>query len=253
MSSMPTAEQRLFYETNGYVVVPDALSPAELARVREAFDRAEQRWSADASLPGNRKPNERQIMNIVEYDDELLNLMVHEKTFPLVRAFVGDDVAMIDNDGHIKPANSVTHISWHHDVAMRGVYHPMSTLMVKVFFLLTDTEPDGGVTAFLPGSHRYPPDFTYPQVENPEEMPGHVRMAHKAGTAYLFNGRVFHAALNNHSNVDRKALIINYGHFWMKPWSGYEPSEGLKARVQTPELRQLLHVGDAYGQALATN
>ncbi len=36
-----TDEQRLFFETNGYLVIPDALSPEELARAREAADRAE--------------------------------------------------------------------------------------------------------------------------------------------------------------------------------------------------------------------
>jgi ectoine hydroxylase-related dioxygenase (phytanoyl-CoA dioxygenase family) len=167
-----------------------------------------------------------------------------------VRELLGDDIAMVDNDGHVKPANSVSHIAWHHDVAQRGVYHPMSTLMVKVFYLLTDIDPDGGVTAFLPGSHRYPDGYPFPQVANPEEMPGHVRMAHKAGTAYLFNGRVYHAAFNNYTSRDRKAIIMNYGHFWMKPWAGYEPSEELKAGASTPELRQLLHIGDAYTQAL---
>jgi phytanoyl-CoA hydroxylase len=234
VSDIPTPEQQQFFETNGYLIVPGALSPSELQRVRTAFDSAEQKWQADTSLPGSRKPNERQIMNIIDYDDELLNLMVHPNTFPLVRKFVGDDIAMIDNDGHIKPGNSVTHFSWHHDVGMPGVYHPMSTMMVKVFFLLTDTEPDGGATAFLPGSHRFAMDYLYPQVENPEQMPGHVRMAHKAGTAYLFNGRIYHAALNNHTAKDRKAIIINYGHFWMKPWNGYEPSDALRARATTP-------------------
>jgi ectoine hydroxylase-related dioxygenase (phytanoyl-CoA dioxygenase family) len=251
MNALSTS-QKLFYETNGYLVIPDALSGTELANVQQAFEKALDRWKSDETRPGNRKPNEQQIINIIEYDDQLLRLMTHSSTFPLVREIIGDDIAMIDNDGHVKPANSVTHISWHHDVAVRGVHHPLSTLMVKVFFLLTDTSPEGGATAFLPGTHHYPMDYEFPKAEDPETMPGHVRMAFKAGTAYLFNGRVYHAALNNYSQLDRKAIIINYGHFWMKPWSGYEPGEELRKRANTPELRQLLHIGDAYGQSLTT-
>jgi ectoine hydroxylase-related dioxygenase (phytanoyl-CoA dioxygenase family) len=246
-----TWEQKVFYDTNGYLVFENFLGSDELAQVQSAFDDVHRRWESDITLPGSRKPNERQILGIIEYDDLFLNLLAHPRMFPILREIIGDDIAMIDNDGHIKPGNSVTHISWHHDVGQRGVYHPMSTLMVKAFYLLTDTGPDGGVTAFLPGSHRYPDGYPYPQVENPEQMPGHVRMSHKAGTAYLFNGRLYHAAFNNHTPHDRKAIIMNYGHFWMKPWSGYEPSEALKARAHTPELKQLLHIGDAYGQALS--
>ncbi|MGI8907061.1 MAG: phytanoyl-CoA dioxygenase family protein [Candidatus Sumerlaeaceae bacterium] len=250
----PTAlswEQKIAYDTNGYLVFENFLSANELSELSAAFDCAYKRWEADTSLPGTRKPNERQILGIIEYNDIFLHLLAHSRMFPIVRELVGDDISMVDNDGHVKPGDSVSHISWHHDVAQRGVYHPMSTLMVKVFYLLTDTEPNGGVTAFMPGSHRYPDGYPFPQVENPEEMPGHVRMSHKAGTAYLFNGRVYHAAFNNYTANDRKAIIMNYGHFWMKPWAGYEPSEALKTKAHTPELRQLLHIGDAYTQALS--
>lgn len=244
-------EQRLFYETNGYLVFENFLEPDHLARLQEAFNRADARFQADLSLPGARDANQRQLVNIIGYDDLFLELLAHPRLVPVLRDLIGDDIAMIDNDGHVKPGNSVTHISWHYDVGMRGVYHPMSTMMIKVFYLLTDIDPEGGATAFMPGSHRYPMDFRFPETTEPEQMPGHVRMAHKAGTAYLFNGRVYHAALRNYTARDRKVLVYNYGHFWMKPWSGYEPAPELIAKANTPELRQLLHVGDAYGQALS--
>jgi phytanoyl-CoA hydroxylase len=77
-----------------------------------------------------------------------------------------------------------------------------------------------------------------------------VKMAFPAGTAWLFNGRMFHAALNNDSDQPRRMLIYNYGHFWMKIWQGYEPSEALKAKATTPVMKQLLGIGDAYGTYL---
>jgi hypothetical protein len=42
-----TPEQRLFFEANGYLALPGALSAEELARVRAAADRAEATWRAD--------------------------------------------------------------------------------------------------------------------------------------------------------------------------------------------------------------
>jgi ectoine hydroxylase-related dioxygenase (phytanoyl-CoA dioxygenase family) len=123
--------------------------------------------------------------------------------------------------------------------------------MVKAFFLLSDVPPRSGGTAFLPGSHRLPPGAPVPRVDDPAAMPGHVRMEHPAGTAYFFHGHLYHAALNNEGDHVRRVLIYNYGHFWMKPWQGYEPSASLLARAASPVLRQLLHVGDAYGQRLS--
>lgn len=250
-SPFMTDEQRLFFETNGYLILPNALSPEELAAVRAAADRAEAIWRADPARPGGRGANLEQVQAPIEYDPVLCDLLTHPKVFPIVRELLGDDVMMIDNDYFLTSPHSKSHAHWHHDVGMAGVYHPRSTLMVKVFYLLTDVPEGGGGTALIPGSHRFPNDFALPKVENADDMPGHVAMTHPAGTAYLFNGRIYHAALNNRTDHIRRVLIYNYGHFWMKQWQGYEPSEALKARAKTRVMRQLLGIGDAYGTSLA--
>lgn len=250
MSSAMTDEQRLFFETNGYLVLPGALSGEELIRVRAAADQAEARWRADPARLGLRTPRLEQVQAPIEYDDLFLDLMEHPRVFPIVREILGEDVSMIDNDLFLTPPQAETHAHWHHDVGMPGVYHPRSVLMVKVFWLLSDVAPEGGPTAVLPGSHRYPLGFSLPRPENPAEMPGHARMAFPAGTAWLFNGRTYHAALHNQSDTTRRVLIYNYGHFWMKVWPGYEPSERLLAAAETDVRRQLLGIGEAYTQRL---
>ena len=106
----------------------------------------------------------------------------------------------------------------------------------------------------IPGSHRLPMDFEFPKVSDPKGMPGAVQMSGKAGTAYLFNGRVFHAAVNNESDSPRKVLIYNYGHHWMKIWPGYEPSQLLADWAQEsgdPIKMQLLGLGPAYNTQLS--
>jgi hypothetical protein len=245
-----TDAQRLFFETNGYLVLPGALAPDELARVREAADRAEAVWRADPSRPGGRGENLQQVQAPIEYDDVLFDLLVHPVTFPIIREILGPDVSMIDNDYFISPPGTKSHANWHHDVGMPGVYHPRSVIMVKLFFLLEDVSEDGGCTLFLPGSHRFPMDFPLPTVESPADMPGHAKMAFPAGTAYLFNGRCYHAATPNASARARRVLIYNYGHHWMRIWPGYEPSETLKAKARTAVRKQLLGIGPAYMTSL---
>lgn len=245
-----TDEQRLFFEANGYLVIPNALSPTELDAARAAADHAEAAWRADPSRPGGRGPNLLHIQAPIEYDATFLDLMEHPRVFPLVREALGDDISLIDNDYFISPPGARTHATWHHDVGMPGVYHPRSVLMVKAFFLLSDVAENGGPTLFLPGSHRFPMDMPLPKVADPAAMPSHVKMAWPAGTAFFFNGRLYHAATNNDTDTPRRALIFNYGHFWMKPWQGYEPSERLRAAARTPVRRQLLGIGDAYSTSL---
>ncbi len=249
-----TDAQRIAFETNGFLVIENALTPDELREVRAAADRVEQVWRADPALPGIRKPELEEVIAPINYDDTLLRLMWHPRVFPIVREIVGDDVSMIDNSYYITPPRTPrTHAGWHHDVGLRGVYHPLSVMMVKVFWLLTDVNANSGGTAMVPGSHRLPMDFRFPEVSDPKEMPGAVQMIGKAGTAYLFNGRVYHCAVNNESDQPRKVLIYNYGHVWMKVWQGYEPSPRLIAEAKAsgdPVRLQLLGAVDPYGAYL---
>jgi len=242
--------QRLFYETNGYLVIREALSGDALATVKAAAERAENRWREDKSLPGGRSEFLEVVQAPIEYEDALLDLLWHPGIFPLVRELIGEDVQMIDNDFFITPPHTPkSHAHWHHDVTVEGIYHPRSTVMVKVFFLLSDVNPNSGGTAMIPGSHRFPMDFSLP-TGDPRETPGAIQMTGKAGDAYLFNGRVYHAAVNNDSDRYRRVLIYNYGHFWMKMWPGYEPSDKVKAKASTRVQKQLLGIGDAYQTSL---
>jgi hypothetical protein len=247
-------EQRIRFEAEGFLTVRGALDAAQLAGVREAAAAAEARWRADTGLPGTRSRTLDQVQAPIEYDDRLLALLWHPVVFPLVRAALGDDVSMIDNDLFLTPPHTPrTHAGWHHDVGMDGVFHPFSVLMVKAFYLLTDVDENAGGTALIPGSHRFAPGFAFPAVDDPREMPGAVQMTGKAGDAYLFNGRIYHAAVNNNSDHWRRVLIVNYGHFWMKIWQGYEPSARLLAAAEAsndPIHKQLMGIGDAYGQRL---
>ncbi|MDX1935453.1 MAG: phytanoyl-CoA dioxygenase family protein [Capsulimonadales bacterium] len=252
---MLTDEQRILFETNGFLTIRQALSPEELAAVREAADRAEALWRSDPTRPGIRSNVLEQVQAPIEYDDRLLALLWHPKVFPLVRALIGDDVSMIDNDYFITPPRTPrTHADWHHDVGLAGVYHPRSVMMVKVFFLLSDVDENSGGTAMVPGSHRFPMEFKFPNVADPRAMPGCVQMTGQAGDAYLFNGRTYHCAVNNDSETPRRVLIYNYGHFYMKIWQGYEPSARLIAEAEAsddPVRMQLLGIGNAYGQSLS--
>ena len=238
--------QRLFAETNGYLVVEEALSPTELEALRAAADRAEATWRSDTSRPGWRQENIEQVQSIIEYGDEFLELAAHPKIFSVMRELLGDDVTLLFSDYFITPPHTPSQIHWHRDARILGPYHPRSRMFAKAFVLLSDVGPDGGATAVIPGTHKYEEDWAFPEVDDPAEMPGHVKMAFKAGTVWFLHGRTYHAALPNDSDTTRRVLIYSYGHLWMKPWQGYEPSPALKTKATNAVLRQLLHVGDPY-------
>jgi ectoine hydroxylase-related dioxygenase (phytanoyl-CoA dioxygenase family) len=253
-----TPEQRLFFDTHGYLVVEDALSPSETAAALAALERVEEadrpRWQA-AIAAGRASPVAHDLERIIEHGDIFLDLMEHRTTFPLMRDIVGDDIQLSDNQGLIKPARTKTHATWHSDIGgTRGVFHPLSVIMAKQFFFLTDVAENGGPLTFVPGSHRLPGNYPVPQWQDTlAELPGMVKMTVKAGTAVLFHCHLYHAAMNNDSDQPRKSLIYTYNHIWMKPWEGFAPTKALQDAATTPQRKQLLGVGDPYNTALPSN
>lgn len=242
-----TEEQRLFFTTQGYLVVPNALSLEELAAIRAEAGAAEARWRADPSLPGVRRPDLEQVLGIMEQGQALFDLLEQPRIFPLVRTLLGPDVMMLDHDYFITPPGATIPQGWHFDFDLPGVDHPRSRLMVKVFYVLADIPTNGGATLVLPGSHVTPGGTTLPNSEVPEDLPGAVPMTLPAGSAYLINDRTYHAAGNNRSDLYRRLLIYTYGHKWMRMWDEYRPSPALAARAETPQRRQLLGLTDPYG------
>jgi ectoine hydroxylase-related dioxygenase (phytanoyl-CoA dioxygenase family) len=241
-----TYEQRLSFETEGYLVIENALALEELSMLRGAADRAERQWREDVTRRGWRKEDSEQIQSIIEYGDEFIELAAHPKILPVVRDALGDDLALLFSDYFITPPRARSPIHWHRDARILGPYHPRSRMFAKAFILLSDVAAEGGPTALVPGSHRFDDDWEFPAVEDPRDMPGHVKMAYPAGTIYFTHGRIYHSAMPNMSDTPRRVLAYCYGHSWMKPWQGYEPSAEVQTRATTNLMRQLFHLGDAY-------
>src|SRR5262249_33915356 len=145
-----TEEQRLFFDTQGYLVIPDALSPEELAALRAEAGAAEARWRADLSLPGVRRSDLEQVLGIMQHGPPRFALLEHPRPFPLVRALLGPDLMMLDHDYFMTPPGATIPQGWHFDFDMPAVDHPNSRLMVKVFYVLEDIPEDGGATLVLP-------------------------------------------------------------------------------------------------------
>ncbi len=240
-------QQRLHFESQGYLIVRQALTPGEVTALRAACDLAEQRWRADPGLPGCRIPEFLEIEGIMEFHPALFDLVEHPAVFPLVREVLGKDISLIDHACYITPpGGKLDGAAWHRDVRTPGVYHPRSTVMVRAMYALSDIGEQGGATLVLPGSHRFAADVEVPSVATPEEMPGAVTLACRAGDAYFFNGNLLHAPSHNRSTATRRVVLFNYGHKWMRMWRGHEPSPALAARAVTPMRRQLLGLGGAY-------
>ena len=251
-----SAAQRATFDRQGYIIIHDVFSKAEIHALLEASDRAEQRWLDNPDHIGSDLPFLRRVEPLIEYDDAFVELLDHRGYFPVVRDLLGDGIAIIDTAYFVTPPGRGwgTTSEWHIDEALTGPVGAPIPLMVKVSVPLVDiTNIDDGPTAVIPGSHLRSYEENSPTPRNPRDMQDKVSVLLPAGDVYIFHGRVHHAAMPNVGGQTRRVLHYNYGHIWMKPWPGHYPSERLRRSARGLARQQLLHISDNHYQDQLTN
>ena len=159
--------------------------------------------------------------------------------FPLMEQVVGSDIQVIGIQARTYPPAKESYTRWHKDCPPFD--HPQYVLKSKLFYYLFDVEENGGCTSFVPGKHKSLEDI--PKFDTPEEMPDHVKMTARAGTAVIFDTRLWHTAMTNLSQNARICLIYNYAPFWFKQYAGtIEQAQRLEHRIENPMRRQLLGI-----------
>ena len=122
---------------------------------------------------------------------------------------------------------------------MIGIDLPHSTaFFLKIHYFFEDLRPDQGCLAFIPGSHRFPPNIARPAIDDPFNSPLTVKVVPKAGDVVIFNTHLLHMALDNDSPLVRKSLIYAYSHFWVKHYANAVPTD--LAKFATTRLRRQL-------------
>ena len=207
-----TEAQRDHFDQQGYLIVEDALDEDVLGRLLEAGDRVDAQERAARGLASNALMTK--FRTIVE-DDVFLELLDWPKTFPLIWDILGWNVQHYishliyyppeaKNSAELKPGG------WHQDGGrpVPEMERPQPRLSLKVGFWLTDiSEPDRGGIRIVPESHKrdHPPDFA-----------DAMQLQVKAGTAVLFDRRMWHARGINTSEMTRKVLFLGYSYRWLR-------------------------------------
>ena len=192
-----------------------------------------------------------------------MEMIAHPRLFPFLSATVGEDVQTATIQVRVLEPQTARdaqeeggYVNWHrdhrNDEEWRYLGRPLNT---KVIIYLTDVGPDDSCTACVPGSHLFehmPDHDVYKgmgggdnqasKVLDQRNMPGMVAYEAKAGSAFLFNTRLWHTTLPNAGKRDRWCTLTLYCPFYQKqPGVTLEAAVGLEAagRLNTPIRRQL--------------
>ena len=212
-----TDEQRGLFDQEGYLIVEDALDAEMVQRLIAAADRVDRQERQRQGLDAGKLLSK--FRTIVE-DDLFLELLDWPKTFPLIWEILGWNVQHYISHLIYYPPEHRDETAppgfWHQDGGrpVPEMERPHPRLSLKIGFWLTDIdEPDRGGIRIVPQSHkRDEPPERQPDVE-PEGM---LQLGVKAGTAVLFDRRMWHARGINISNMTRKVLFLGCSYRWLR-------------------------------------
>ncbi len=255
----PSAWDDYRFDLDGFLVLKCAASAAQVAAANAEISR----WRAsDAEWIGNihalpptgalaeyrSSPGNRQVQtyhNVVEAGGAFEEFIDQPAWLGHVRRYTDDDGlhlwmnfvtattagggTSLHSGGHRRHFRSSFH---YHD----GKFHCGN---VVVILALSDIGPGDGPTVVIPGSHKS--NLANPVVDSEHDLEaclarldGTVHDVHlTAGDALVFTDAILHGGRPRVSPGERRILVYRYAPFWTKNRMGYEPSEGLVARLTT--------------------
>jgi ectoine hydroxylase len=257
-----TEQQRRQFDEQGYLILEDFLSRAEIDRLLAAFDEVAGRIRADRGL-GEDRPFT--ITNALAHHDAFLDLVDDPRMLAYVIDAIGWNIQVRTSFIDYRPpyAQGVTpgelgrglgtdlaagyhSLDWHadlceHPYALEAVALDgrVPAIDVKASYYLTDLTPhNSGAIALVPGSHKRPVQELRDRDHriDPREV---VEINVRPGAAMVWSTAVWHCVTPNLSERARKVFYVGYTYRWVRPTDYIEQDPALVAR-SSPIRRQLL-------------
>ena len=244
-----TAEQRRKFDEDGFFLVEDALSRAEIDALITVIDE----FYAQAKQTHNLGPHDPfQWRNVVALHPVFRQLIDHPKLLPLVVDVIGYNIQIRTSHLDVRPPMSPataqkalgaldSFFPWHSDAPNFGwptVEGVIPYMEMKVGLYLTDlTQHNSGAICVVRGSHRRAQKDAQGQfIIDPADI---VEVNVQPGTALVWRTALLHCVTPNLSDHARKCLYYGYNYRWIRP-SDFDHQEPAVLEGCTPVQRQLL-------------
>jgi len=234
-SRLTPPEQVRHLELEGFVVIPDLLSPERLAAIKSEMARL-------PTVPTDYSENQRSAKDVQWTDSpSSIDTIGLPATIEFLERLFGDELVCtsciyaLSRPGH--PG-----IALHTDAQPYGseIFGPGASAprLVRVLYYLDDLSPERAPFKVVPRSHLSLHADANPYkryLSHPEE----VMVTCRAGSAAIINQCVFHANFPNSSQADRGMLAIAYRPAWAGPVAEVPDWPPEKVARLPPHVRRL--------------
>lgn len=225
--AMTPAEQKAFYEDQGYLVFPRMLSADELAAARAALaevleesaglTESNEKFSVTRGDDGNYYV--RRIFSPIAHHKVFYDLAFHPKILDAVSNVLGPNIQLHHSKLNLKPPTSrEARFEWHQDYP----FFPHTNYdLIAVLIHLDDTTEENGCLKVIPGSHKLGPrihvfarDGAFSSQLEDKGVIGDeskwLNQACPAGGVEMHHCNMLHSSTANRGDKPRSVLIFQY-------------------------------------------
>ena len=217
-ATLTLPQQIKHLEIEGYLVIPDVLSPDKVDRIKREL----------AKLPTqgtDYSENQRSYVDVQWTESpECINVIALPKVTQFLQTLLGDDLICtsctyaLSRPGH--PGIAIHTDAQPYGSKIFGM-QASSPRIVRVLYYLDDLTPERSPLKVIPRSHLSLHADANPYnryLSHPEEL----MVTCRAGSAAIINQTIFHANFPNNSQQDRSMLAIAYRPAWAGPIAAVE-------------------------------
>lgn len=224
---MLTAEERRFYEENGYLLKKRLVPLDWIEQVSQEIEGIHERMAAQPAqgvtvswevYDDPAKPKRiKQLMHSELVSPTLNRILRSDALLDIVEALIGPDVSLYHSKLLLKAAHDGTAIPWHQDYAYwkRDDNRP---LMINCQLAIDEATLENGCIQYVPGSHKWGlQEHERRQQTFGVFLPGHYREREDAvavemepGDGVFFNSLIVHGSAPNTSGKDRRMNTFAY-------------------------------------------
>lgn len=220
----PTAEQKAFYEENGFLRVEHVFSPAEVAELSEQLESIMQVWTTPGrgwegpwrkqylTADQEQKAQLSAIHELQSYGSAWLRAIVQPKLVDALADLIGPEVELHHSTLHAKAPEFGTPFPMHQDYPFYP--HENGQYVDALIHVDAATEANGCLK-FLAGSHKLGP-LEHVKIGSPHLPPDQYRLADavscpaNAGDVVFFSINTIHGSALNGTSEWRRLVRVGY-------------------------------------------
>ena len=210
-------------EVQGYCRLDNAVPLSMVETIKAELAVLEERCTApDANNEGRiiKYDETRFMIHNLQFEEcpAVHNLITAGRGEKLIEQATGDSLICTGASyAHCKPGWMGLPMHTDFDPYSANTYRPNNPVAVRVLYYLNDLTIERSPLRLIPYSHQSLHKSRHFRNEFEEEQCGEIRVFCPAGTAVLFNPRIFHGVGPNRSTESRKSLTITYRPAWARP------------------------------------